>query len=417
MKTHKKPSAALNQPPKALEPEVLPADGPVRAKKQTLTGSAKKKPAAKKSAPVGRKSAKSVPSSVSYEDLEDQDEDSDDQAEEVDGQSARGSGSSADSDDVDPSDEEIQASSKGIKKFDSPEVVTLEPEMRAVSSTDPLRRYLEEVRRHPMLAPEEEFRLAQRLRDSGDIEAAKTLVAANLRLVVKIAFEYRNFYNNTLDLIQEGNVGLMKAVSKFDPTKGARLGYYASWWIRSYILKYLLDNFRLVKIGTTQAQKKLFYHLMREKQRLEAQGMMAGPKLLAEKLEVREKDVIEMSLRLGSSGAEMSLDAPVDPETGATTRLDFLADDHEGADESLARQELLRLLKDKLPDFEKELGEKELRILKERLLSDEPKTLQEVADNYGLTRERARQIEVKVLQKLRKFLAPFLGTMGEEDED
>src|SRR5690606_3430012 len=131
--------------------------------------------------------------------------------------------------------------------------------------------------------------LAQRMHDEGDVDAARLLVSANLRLVVKIAFEYQNYYTNVLDLIQEGSIGLMKAVAKFDPTKGVRLGYYASWWIRSYILKYILDNFRLVKIGTTQAQKKLFYHLIREKERLEAQGYFAGPKLLAEKLDVREK--------------------------------------------------------------------------------------------------------------------------------
>src|SRR6185295_5011829 len=143
----------------------------------------------------------------------------------------------------------------------------------------PLKRYLEEVKRYPLLEPNKEFELAVKLKEQGDMNAAKTLVSANLRLVVKIAFEYRTYYSNLLDLIQEGNIGLMKAVSKFDPTKGARLGYYASWWIRSYILKYLLDNFRLVKVGTTQAQKKLFYHLMREKERLEAQGLLAGPKL------------------------------------------------------------------------------------------------------------------------------------------
>jgi RNA polymerase sigma-32 factor len=275
----------------------------------------------------------------------------------------------------------------------------------AISPTDPLRRYLEELKRYPLLEPEEEFRLAVRLKETGDMDAARRLVAANLRLVVKIAFEYRSYYTNLLDLIQEGNVGLMKAVSKFDPTKGARLGYYASWWIRSYILKYLLDNFRLVKIGTTQAQKKLFYHLMREKERLEAQGLLAGPKLLAERLDVREKDVVEMEQRLSGRGAEVSLDAPVDPggETGAS-HMDFIADDAEPADERLARAQLLKLLEGKLPAFKKLLGEKELRILSDRLLADAPKTLQEVADLYGLTRERARQIEAKVIQRLRDFL-------------
>jgi RNA polymerase sigma-32 factor len=275
----------------------------------------------------------------------------------------------------------------------------------AISPNDPLRRYLDEVRRVPMLDLEEELALVRKMREEGDVNAAKRLVSANLRLVVKIALEYRSFYTNLLDLIQEGNVGLMKAVSKFDPTKGARLGYYASWWIRSYILKYMLDNFRLVKVGTTQAQKKLFYHLMREKERLEAQGLLAGPKLLAEKLNVREKDVVEMEQRLSSRGAEMSLDAPIgaDDESSAS-HIDFLADDHEGADDRLARDQMLRMLRERLPEFQSLLNEKEQRILRERLLSEEPKTLQEVADQYGLTRERARQIEAKVIAKLRDFL-------------
>lgn len=280
-----------------------------------------------------------------------------------------------------------------------------ENELAAISPSDPLRRYLEEVRRYPLLSPEEEFRLAAQLRDFGDLQAAKALVSANLRLVVKIAFEYRSVYSNVMDLIQEGNIGLMKAVSKFDPTKGARLGYYASWWIRSYILKYLLDNFRLVKIGTTQAQKKLFYHLMREKERLEAQGLLAGPKLLAEKLNVREKDVLEMEQRLSRAGTEVSLDTPIDHHGEKPIQpIQLLEDPSEAVDETLAREEMIRLLRKKLPEFKKSLNEKEIQILQERLLSEEPKTLQEVADQYGLTRERARQIEAKVIKKLREFL-------------
>ena len=284
-----------------------------------------------------------------------------------------------------------------------------DPEPSALSVSDPLRRYLEEVRRYPLLSPEEEFRLAMKLKETGDIQAAKTLVSANLRLVVKIAYEYRSIYSNVLDLIQEGNVGLMKAVSKYDPSKGARLGYYSSWWIRSYILKYLLDNFRLVKIGTTQAQKKLFYHLMREKERLEAQGLLAGPKLLAEKLNVREKDVVEMEHRLSGRGAEMSLDTPLgrgDEGESRESHASLVADDRELAEESLVRDQLLKLLEGSLPEFKKLLDTKELKILQERLLAEEPKTLQEVADAYGLTRERARQIEAKVIQKLRAHLAP-----------
>lgn len=278
-------------------------------------------------------------------------------------------------------------------------------DVQAISPTDPLRRYMEEVRRYPLLDPEEEFRLAVRLRDEGDVEAAKRLVQANLRLVIKIALEYRNLYSNLLDLIQEGNVGLMKAVSKYDPTKGARVGYYSSWWIRSYILKYILDNFRLVKIGTTQAQKKLFYHLMREKQRLEAQGIYAGPRLLAERLDVKEKEVREMELRLSGQGAEMPLDAPINSDSSQpATYLSQLPDEAETVEETFAREELLRLLEGKIPEFQRGLDDREKRILNERLLAEEPKTLQEIADNYGLTRERARQIEAKVIQKFREFL-------------
>jgi RNA polymerase sigma-32 factor len=314
--------------------------------------------------------------------------------------------------DEEPSDDDVQAEARSlpaVRGRAGPPAEIAESDVAAISPSDPLRRYLDEVRRHPLLDPEEEIRLVAKMHKDGDIDAAKRLVQANLRLVVKIALEYRSMYNNLLDLIQEGNIGLMKAVSKFDPTKGARLGYYSSWWIRSYILKYLLDNFRLVKVGTTQAQKKLFYHLMREKERLEAQGLLAGPKLLAEKLNVREKDVIEMEQRLSGRGAEMSLDAPVgshsgDSEGGTTSHRDFLADDHEGADDALARNQMLEVLRDRLPAFRKLLNDKELKLLQDRLLAEEPKTLQEVADLYGLTRERARQIEAKVVAKLREFL-------------
>jgi RNA polymerase sigma-32 factor len=311
----------------------------------------------------------------------------------------------ADQEELEPSDEDIaQDSTKHLPAIYAAQDLT-EADVSAVSASDPLKRYMEEVRQYPLLAPEEEFDLAMKLKEQGNMDAAKRLVTANLRLVVKIAFEYRSIYSNLLDLVQEGNIGLMKAVSKFDPTKGARLGYYASWWIRSYILKYLLDNFRLVKIGTTQAQKKLFYHLLREKERLEAQGLLAGPKLLAEKLDVREKDVVEMEQRLSSHGSEMPLDAPIESKEGnKATHLDYLVDQHESVDEALARNQLLNVLQERLPEFRQLLNEKEKKILDARILAEEPKTLQEVADLYGLTRERARQIEAKVIIKLREFL-------------
>jgi len=285
------------------------------------------------------------------------------------------------------------------------------PSLPAVSPRDPLYQYLKEASQHPLLDPDEEFSLAMKLKESGDLNAARTLVQANLRLVVKIAFEYKSMYASVMDLIQEGNVGLMKAVSKFDPEKGAKLSYYASWWIRSYILKYLLDNFRLVKIGTTQAQKKLFYHLVREQERLEAQGVSPKPKLLAQKLDVKENEVVEMQQRLSSRGSEVSLDAPVNQDSsGRASFVSFLPDESQGAEALVIHDELLSKLREHLPNFEKELSEKERKVLEERLLADPPRTLQDIANDYSLTRERVRQIEKNLILKLRKYLDPWMDT-------
>lgn len=306
---------------------------------------------------------------------------------------------------IEPSDDDGETSAIATIQ---PEALTLDSEARAISPTDPLKRYFDEVKRYPLLDPKDELKYALEMQN-GSVEAARRLVQANLRLVVKIAFEYRSVYANVMDLIQEGNLGLMKAVTKFDPTKGARLGYYASWWIRSYILKYLLDNFRLVRIGTTQAQKKLFFHLMREKEKLEAQGVFAGPKLLADRLDVREKDVVEMEKRLSSGGGEVSLDSPVSTSgERSASYVELLKDEKEGTEDRLAREQLLKLLSHRLPEFRKTLNDKEKRLLDDRLLAEEPKTLQEIADQYHLTRERARQIEAKVIEKLREFLRPAL---------
>lgn len=276
---------------------------------------------------------------------------------------------------------------------------------RAVAPSDPFLQYLSEIRKYPVMPPEEQQALAVKFRETGDLEIAKRLVTTNLRLVVKIALEYKNAYHNVLDLIQEGNVGLMKAVSNYDPYKGTRLSYYASWWIRSYVLKFLLDNFRLVKVGTTQAQKKLFYNLMREKERLEAQGIQAGPKLLADNLHVKEKDVNEMSLRLSSRGGEYSIDQPITDEEGHSSPRDSLVDPGESADEAIAKSQLQSILSDHLSEFVLTLNEKERSVFQERLTNEEPKTLQEVADQFGITRERARQIESKVIEKLRKHMS------------
>lgn len=314
--------------------------------------------------------------------------------------------------DDEPREDELSGTLPALSTSESESTsLTTEVDRVAPGYQDMLKRYLEEVSRYSLLTPEEEFALAVRLKETGDLQAARRLVTANLRLVVKIAMEYRSAYQNVMDLIQEGNVGLMKAVSKFDPTKGAKLSYYSSWWIRSYMLKYILDNFRLVKVGTTQAQKKLFFHLMREKDRLEAQGFHAGPKLLADRLQVREQDVVEMEQRLSGRGAEMSLNTPLGADTDdgpGLTHLDMLVDSHAAPDDHLAQEELKKILRSRLQKFAKTLKEKELAVFKERLAAETPKTLQEVADQFGLTRERARQIEAKVIEKLREYYKKYI---------
>lgn len=279
----------------------------------------------------------------------------------------------------------------------------------ALKVQDPLAVYLKEISRYKLLTIEEERELTAELLRTGDIEVAKKLVLANLRLVVKIAMEYRSAYKNTMDLIQEGNIGLMKAVSKYDPSKGAKLSYYASWWIRSYILKFILDNFRLVKIGTTQEQKKLFYNLMREKQRLMNLGIAPDVKQLSENLGVSEKAVIEMDQRLGSSGQEISLDKPLDSEGGRQTLADLIGDSEEAPpDEKLGELQNLELLREHLGDFIKTLKPRDQEIFKKRLLSEIPESLQSIADQYGVSRERIRQVEERLIGQLKIYMSEFI---------
>jgi RNA polymerase sigma-32 factor len=272
---------------------------------------------------------------------------------------------------------------------------------------DPLTLYLKEISRHKLLTIEEEKELTLQLLETGDIETAKKLVLANLRLVVKIALEYKNAYRNVMDLIQEGNIGLMKAVSKYDPAKGAKLSYYASWWIRSYILKFILDNFRLIKIGTTQEQKKLFYNLMREKQRLMSQGINPDVKLLSQNLGVSEKAVIEMDHRLGSFGQEVSLDKPFD-DSGHQTLGDLIGDDEENPESKFADLQNLDILQKNLGEFVKGLKPRDQEIFKKRLLSEAPESLQTIADQYGVSRERIRQVEERLIEQLKIYMSDFI---------
>ncbi|HUK65256.1 MAG TPA: RNA polymerase factor sigma-32 [Anaeromyxobacteraceae bacterium] len=273
---------------------------------------------------------------------------------------------------------------------------------------DPLRAYMAEVSRHPVLSREEEHALALRYHESGDVEAAYKLVASNLRLVVKIAHEYRRSAFHLLDLVQEGNMGLMQAVKKYDPFKGVKLSSYAAWWIRAYIIRFIMDNWRLVKLGTTQAQRRLFFNLAKEREKLLARGIEPTPRLLAKNLRVEEQDVEEMTARMGSE--DVSLDAPVrgDDEGTRQNRIDRMPQAAVGPDEALGDQELRRVFRQKLESFASNLtDEKERFIFQHRLLppdGQEPLTLQDVGDKFHLTRERARQIEAKMVKRLRAEL-------------
>ena len=274
----------------------------------------------------------------------------------------------------------------------------------ALSRYDPMQAYLREVQRHPLLTPEQEHELATKYYTTGDVRSAHTLVTANLRLVVKIAYEYRRAYRNIMDLVQEGNVGLMQAVKKFDPARGVKLSSYAAWWIRAYILRYILNNWRMVKLGTTQAQRKLFFNLNKEKQRLLAMGIDPTAKAIAERLNVDEKEVADMDVRLGSS--EQSLDAPVGDSDGkSTARIDLLPSANEAADVMLAEAELQSALKGKLNTFRETLKGKDLEIFDLRLAAQEdPLTLQQLGDRFGVSRERVRQLEARLVGKLRVHL-------------
>jgi RNA polymerase sigma-32 factor len=270
----------------------------------------------------------------------------------------------------------------------------------ALEIFDPLKKYLVEIRRFPLLSRAEEVELAKLWWEKKDRIAAYRLVVSNLRLVVKIAFEYQRAYANLLDLIQEGNLGLMQAVKKFDPYREVKLSSYASWWIRAYILKFIIDNWSVVKIGTTQAQRKLFFRLRKEKGRLEALGFDPGPKLLAGVLDVRKEEVTEMSQRL--EGRDLSLNLPLEEDT-RQTYLDMLPAG--GAlEDQVADVQFKEVFSQKIEEFSRTLKGKEVFLLKNRLMADEPLTLQTAGDQLHISRERARQIEKRVLDKLKVFL-------------
>jgi RNA polymerase sigma-32 factor len=266
---------------------------------------------------------------------------------------------------------------------------------------DSFKRYLAEVSHHPLLSREEERELAERVHVYGDRDAAQKLIVSNLRLVVKIALGYYSAYVNIRDMIQEGNIGLMQAVRKYNPYKGTKLSTYASFWIRAYILKYIRNSWSLVKVGTTENQRKLFHSLNKEKRKLEAKGILPARQLLADNLGVSPEEVDAMETRL--TRTDVSLDQPV-YETGEETLLDMMGSG-ENVEEIVAEKEKKQLIQRKVAEFKKTLKEKEAYIFENRVMAEEPMTLQQIGEHFSISRERARQIEKSVTNKAMKFLS------------
>lgn len=269
---------------------------------------------------------------------------------------------------------------------------------------DNLSLYMAEIKKFPLLSAEEEHRLAVRYHEENDLEAAHCLITANLRFVVKIAAEYRNYGMRMLDLIQEGNIGLMMAVRKFNPYKGLRLISYAVWWIRAYIQNYLISSWSLLKIGTTQAQKKLFFRLNQTKNALMNLSGSDDIHETALALDVKDTDVAEMQLRMRG---EYSLDEELADGIGHSM-LDHLVDDRQNQEEVIAELQEAENLQQEVSSALHHLNEKERYIIEQRVTADEPQTLQEIADHFAISRERVRQIEEGALKKLRRYLQPVV---------
>lgn len=283
-----------------------------------------------------------------------------------------------------------------------------EKKRKSVVKHDPLTAYVQETRRFPLLSREEEHELAVRFVENEDTAAARKLIESNLRLVVKIAYEYRRAHRNLLDLVQEGNIGLMQAVKRYDPYRGVKLSSYAAWWIRAYMLRYILNNHRMVKIGTTQAQRKLFFNLAKEKARLASMGIEPTHDEIAKQLNVDKKDVVEMDRRLARGDA--SLDAPVNEANGRTaTRVDLLPSGSESPEGATEGAELSLLVRERLEEFRETLSGKDIAIFDKRLVAEEPMTLQQLGDEFGVSRERVRQLESRLRGKLGAFLKSTLG--------
>ena len=265
-----------------------------------------------------------------------------------------------------------------------------------------LFRYMQDVNSYKLLNNEETEALVISYQKNNDQEAGNELVTANLRLVVKIAGDFQKYWtNNFLDLVQEGNIGLIKAIKKFDPERGIKFSYYATFWIRAYILKFIMDNWRLVKLGTTQVQRKLFYKLNKEKKILEAQGIKPESRLLARRLDVRETDIIEMEQRF--NGPDISLESPVSPDS-QTEHKDMLSETGPSVEELAAKHEIIEKIHDVLDKQKGSFCDREKVILQDRLLQDDSRSLKNIAEQFQISRERIRQIEARLLKKIGKTL-------------
>ncbi len=289
-----------------------------------------------------------------------------------------------------------------------PKLPALAPRGEAARGGDLLAYYLSEVRRYALLDPEEERKVALAYYESGDATAAERLVTANLRLVVKIAFQYHRQWANVLDLIQEGNVGLVEALSRYDPYRGIRFSSYAQYWIRAMILRFLMDNFRLVRLGSTRNGRKLFFQLQKERERLLREGVQASAQQLAARLEVPESEVIAVDQHMRAPA--MSLHAPVGGEDGRSLAEIVPDNDASGPEEKVAESQLGALVQEKLKNFEQTLeDERERAIWVERLVANEPASLSDLGERYDVSKERIRQIEVRIKRRLKTYLQQELG--------
>ncbi|NWH04284.1 sigma-70 family RNA polymerase sigma factor [Desulfobacter latus] len=286
---------------------------------------------------------------------------------------------------------------------------------KALVKSDPIQSYLNEINRYKLLTREQEIELGRRIQEDNDQEAAYIMTTSNLRLVVKIALEFQRIWmQNLLDLIQEGNIGLVRAVKKFDPYKNVKFSYYASFWIKAYILKFIMDNWRMVKIGTTQGQRKLFFRLKKEKQMLIEQGFDPKPKMLSERLGVSEQEVVDMDQRLANW--DLSLDEPLKDDSN-TERIEFINVDSDSSEDRLAKKEIEDILYTKVAEFKKNLNARELDIFERRIFSDSPETLQQIGEVYNISRERVRQIENNIIKKMKAYFKKDMPDFDMYDHD